>query len=519
MRTLTLGGAFVALVAGGILLIPTFRSVLNPDAVSYIAAAEHLADGEVVKSINPYWSPAFSWLLAPLVALGIDPLVAARIVSLLATWGLIAASWTLGRRLGLRTPGRVATALVAGIIGVSVSMTLVTPDLLVATVVIAYVAHETRPPGRRWVVQGVVAGALIGAGYLVKLYVLPALLLHLVCVHVGHAWLASPSRRAALLRLAVAGGTAVGIAVLWAGVLTATCGRFTFGTAGSYNLALKAPDVGSQPVDVGGLAEPNRAGAYSAWDDPTALAPTSSGWNVLSRDGFRHVTTVVTWNARLLWRVVADWSVAGVGLLLIAALFFAGARSRRRRRPFGIAALTMISFPSGYLATYVEARFVYPLQLLAFVFSALVVQAALCGYTGRAGWRLLVAMALLAGAFLPRPLRTLTAYAEGAPAANALRADAESSRALVPPGSRVASDGQWGLSMEMAYFAKWSYVGALPPNRTPDAWVDQLRRFTPDVLLLWDPKTAENLAATIEPLRTSSLPMIYRVRPRVPEDR
>ncbi len=73
---------YAALAAVGVLRNP---DEINPDAVSYIHLADHLAHGRLALSVASHWSPLISWCIAPLLALGVDGLLAGRLV--LVAWG------------------------------------------------------------------------------------------------------------------------------------------------------------------------------------------------------------------------------------------------------------------------------------------------------------------------------------------------------------------------------------------------------------------------------------------------
>ncbi len=56
------------------------RDDFNPDAVSYIRDAQHIAQGRFGDSVSGYWSPLISWCIAPWIYMGADALYAARAV-------------------------------------------------------------------------------------------------------------------------------------------------------------------------------------------------------------------------------------------------------------------------------------------------------------------------------------------------------------------------------------------------------------------------------------------------------
>ena len=83
----------MAIVLAAVLLyaaLAVVGTLRNPDqikldTVSYIHLADHLAHGRLELSVASHWSPLISWCIAPLLALGVDGLLAARLV--LVAWG------------------------------------------------------------------------------------------------------------------------------------------------------------------------------------------------------------------------------------------------------------------------------------------------------------------------------------------------------------------------------------------------------------------------------------------------
>lgn len=56
------------------------------DEISYISIAHHYSTGNWNEAINAYWSPLYSWLIAPFLLGGFDPFQSAiipRVLSLI----------------------------------------------------------------------------------------------------------------------------------------------------------------------------------------------------------------------------------------------------------------------------------------------------------------------------------------------------------------------------------------------------------------------------------------------------
>jgi hypothetical protein len=101
-------------LAGACILLPRMRYQINPDGISYLAIAQRYLADDFSGAVNTYWSPLFSWLLTPLLALGIEPLLACKVVTFATGLATLFGSWILSGRYASLFAIRVAitTALV-----------------------------------------------------------------------------------------------------------------------------------------------------------------------------------------------------------------------------------------------------------------------------------------------------------------------------------------------------------------------------------------------------------------------
>ncbi|MFM7292255.1 MAG: glycosyltransferase family 39 protein, partial [Planctomycetia bacterium] len=181
-------GAYLAACA---VTLPWFLRRVGPDAVSYISVAMKYRDGHFADAVNGFWSPLFSWLLAPVVRLGPPPETIARCLQVLIGVGALAAIWWLCRRLELpMTIARFVTlGCVPAVVMQAVSET--TPDLLVAALLTVYIGIVVAEGYPRSNGEAAAAGAVGGLAYLAKAYAFPFVLLHfsaLSCWLLARRW-------------------------------------------------------------------------------------------------------------------------------------------------------------------------------------------------------------------------------------------------------------------------------------------------------------------------------------------
>ncbi len=95
-----LASVLLVLLVG--LCYPYYRYYVDPDAVAYLTMAKRAAEGDAWRLVNALWSPLHPAIVAVLARSGLDPLLAAQLSNTAAGVLVIAATYGLFRRLGLR---------------------------------------------------------------------------------------------------------------------------------------------------------------------------------------------------------------------------------------------------------------------------------------------------------------------------------------------------------------------------------------------------------------------------------
>ncbi|MEE8600447.1 glycosyltransferase family 39 protein [Euzebya tangerina] len=248
-----------ALIAAGLVA----GEYLNPDGAAYLSLADQWAAGAFDDAVSGYWGPLYSWLLVPVLRIGVEPLVAVRVVLGLAAVLVVVISRRLLDRAGLRPAWAGAGTLAVAPVAVWSASFGAYPETLLIAALLAYclaLGDPMQASARRLAA----AGALGGIAYLCKAAALPLITGHLILVLL----VAAVTRRTTAVRRLLA--ALVGLAVVagpWIGVLSATYDRPTFSTAVGFNDDL----VGSRgnPLLYAGLYPLPFDDARSAWDDPT----------------------------------------------------------------------------------------------------------------------------------------------------------------------------------------------------------------------------------------------------------
>jgi hypothetical protein len=343
------------------------RGYFNADFVAYATVARRVL-AEPASSVTAYWSPLFSWLMAPLLKLGVGDLVAGRLVLVAAGAIYVAAVYVLAlqfapREEGLKRLFVTSAACCAVVEGALWSTHFLNPDLLANAILFPYLIllWQARPlavPGR-----ALLLGGLAGLAYLAKAYMLPFLLLHLPLVLLL-SWLMPSERRLSLrasevlaqLRGLVLFGVGLGlVAGFWIVILSQHYGHLTLSTAGPANHANVGPDcflldpLWNPPMEAEFILNPHYGPDWS---------PLNSMRN------FQHQLCVVGNNTLNALGHLSGW----LAMVVVAAgwRFYARRTGKVRAlepeegRALAFLLVTLLCYVSGYALINLEARYLVP---------------------------------------------------------------------------------------------------------------------------------------------------------------
>lgn len=482
-------------------VLPWFLHRVAPDAVSYLTIARKYRAWEFNDAVNGYWSPLLSWLVAPLLCLGAPLEVTGKCVEVAIGAGGLWAVWWLGKRLALPEAVRVWTTLAVVPAVAMYALTDTTPDLLVAVLLAVYIGVVIGPDYPRSTWQGAACGLLGSLAYLAKAYALPFFLTHYLAVS-GYLFLRRRSSGVELSRLAAA--TTAGLLVFvvvagcWAGLLSRKYSRLTISTTGAYQFRLHGQ---GNPIDVGGLYPPSSKMAISAWEDPSDLTVLrrQAGVNPPARprpevvpaavpkvkrflsDGpFSRVFYRIYYNAIRYMGTLFRLSPLSPFILLGLLIACWNVPRGGDRDRWVILIGTMLIYPSGYLLIFINERFFWLITFLLSLSAGLLTTAlpVLRRKPWSTCWAVVVVLSLsLWPAWILVRLRHHVLEETPAVAAQL--------RPMMPPGTRIASDLEWGITSSVAFHLDARYYGLLRPDASAEEQQQQLRQHRIDYLLVW----------------------------------
>lgn len=459
---------------------------VNPDALGYMTISREYAEG--MFPIRGYWAPLISWLMAPVIALGVDPRVAFRAVLGVTGAGLIIVTQLLGSRAGLARPSRTALALATAFLLLQTETGPLTPDLLGAVVVAMYLYFVSSPSiVTRPIVTGAIAGLLAALAYYAKHYNILFCGGHLFITGIFLA-MGGARRRDVIRSIGVGLLTLAATTLPWILALSNRYSEFTLTTSAGITRSVVGPGSNGYACWASQLC-PEPSDVLLPVEDPDPQYYTAYNWSPFSSLGNLWHQILLTRDN--VWRLPPILS-SSLGPLPLAAGVAAGIASlihwqrRRLRLRCGWVFATLSLFPLGYLLSYSsEFRHYLPLAPVFLVATFRVIQIGAARLrmlhssahpaTVRAITLTLVALPIL-GVIRPRDLSAAWTASPNP----CMRIGA----AAIAPYLEAPIAGVDAQVQYISYYARVRTFGVLPPEITPEDADLELRQLGVRTLLV-----------------------------------
>ncbi|MBV9010270.1 MAG: hypothetical protein JO354_14070 [Verrucomicrobia bacterium] len=316
---------------------------VNADFVAYATIAHRWQEHQ--PTISGCWSPLFSWMLTPLISVGINDLLAGRF--LLVGFGAIYVAAVLtfaGRVLPEGMPARFA--VMSGTVACAILQAtlwanyLLDPDLIACALFFCYLTLSRAGLERES--KALFAGVAGGMAFLAKAYFLPFILVHALLLRV-FSRSSFPKFLAGMLA----------IALPWIVVLSVQYHHFTVSTAGASNHANLSPaNYGRNLLWKPGLVrdyiiDPRLGPDWSPFHDRAHLQHQAG---LIGKNVFDSISQIAPW---LLLVIIA-----------IASLVLSGGRRQERNGALrGVVArsvITAVLSAAGYWLVQIQPRYFAP---------------------------------------------------------------------------------------------------------------------------------------------------------------
>ena len=373
----------LVLIIYSILAIYSLRYYLyiGGDEISYINIAHAYVIGHGENAINGYWSPLFSWLMAPFMLLfGFKPLYGVYIskaLSIIIGLFTILSVWKLSHTFKLdKTVERTLLfALIPSIVYFSLMYN--TPDLLLVTLLIYYLSIILDSNYPNSLVNGVICGFVGSAAYLTKSFAFPFFLFHYILFNIIFYFRGIKIEKKNILKNLLLGlSIFFVISGLWVGTISEKYGKLTISTAGDYNQALVGPeykvnimDHGNIPQSYVGLISPPNNDSTSTWDDPSY--EKLDHWSVLgSYKNIEYELNLILANIIYTFNIILSFMPASILILFFMILFsFRSRFDKASKNILKYLLITMVIYMGGYCIITPEWRYLWFIFVLLMVSS------------------------------------------------------------------------------------------------------------------------------------------------------
>ena len=486
----TLIPALLADAAFGTFFLRNHWYSISPDGVSYISIAQKYLDGNFGDAINGYSGPLLPWLLVPFLAVGIALIVAPKVVLLITGMMTIIGAGLLSHRFEM--PESVRNILMVSLVPVTCYFALfrMTPDLLIATTLVFYLAFIFDPIYRENAGYGWLCGAMGCLSYLAKGFGFPFFLVHFLIFNGLHYVSCGTSlEKRTVLRNCVSGLVVFSmLSGVWVLLISRKYDEVTFSTSAAVNYDLL--DAGEYAFE-GRLIEPPNETAVSYWEDPylalragreTQPFPPQADGESQARavDPVRIATSRWRWTPLVTYRTLQSFFPFSVLVILAAAV--TSLLRLRGHRILMYALLTLAVYSGGYMLILIEPRYLWiDLILLMMMGTHLLagpLQLKKATWRRTGSWLLLV---VFVGSYSISPMGYLN---RGNPGKGAF--DLSQRLKTFNIRGRVASDINWAGTLYEAFYDGVSYYGMTGTEGTGRDPRSELLEHDIDYYFVWD---------------------------------
>lgn len=339
-----------------LLLYPLYKYSIDADATGYLSVAEKVAAGNYYSSLNGIWSPLGSWLVVPFLKMGINGILAAKIIN--AILGIIALAqffniiYTITQKKWLLH----STVLLANILLLYFSYYRLFGDMLVLVFLISYLNITLRNHHVISYKQIILSATILSLGFYAKAYVfyfalffIPITLL-LVEKFNGR----TPIKSATLQKILIAILIMLFLCMPWVLTLSGKYGTYILGQKNVTGTLMQiyAPNRH--------LIIPPLETNYASFDDISNLYPKEIT-PMESWDLFMIQSKLIVVNIIQLLKTYSEFSVFFITILFImlAVIFQKNNPHNLKIYRLKILSAFLILYTVGYLPFSVQGRFLW----------------------------------------------------------------------------------------------------------------------------------------------------------------
>jgi hypothetical protein len=483
-KSLPLIIVLIIYLVSGFALLPFYRYQINPDGISYISIAQKYLRGDFAHAINGHFSPLFSWLLIPLLYLGLDPLIATKILNLALGVVTIVAMRSLSYRFQMHEQIRETIFFTLIPVVLYFAYYLITPDLLVSCILLFYFTLIFHPNYADRPRHGMLCGMLAGLAYLSKSYSLPFLLFHFPFMSILHYFAPAKNRKVVLFSFFCGMFLFLFISGIWIAAISNKYGYFTISTQTKGNLQFINPHG---PPSSPPFIEPPDETAVSVWEDPFSCIPMGTWSPFESFSAFQHWLKFFVRNIPPTVKIFIRFSPFSF-LIGIAYLLFllCSPKQVMAQREVIYPLVTVVPYAAGYCLILIDERYIWITCLLLIMMGGYVLQTLFQNnfFTPIRKNSLLFLFIL---SFAISPVRNLARQFNSGKDIYLL---SEKMKEYIPPRAKLASSTDWYQLMFLAYHLRARIYGT-GDNINADILDREMDKYGINYFIVYKGATAE----------------------------
>ena len=464
----------------GVALLPLYRYQINQDAITYISIAKKYAQADWYNAINGHAYPLLSWIMAPFLMSGIDPLLISKIVCLIIGIATIIAMGALCVQLGFNRQRTLLCQFCSLPAILYFAYTVITPDLLLGAILLVYHRCALAPAYSRKVRYGIMCGIAGGFAYLTKSYCLLFFLFHFPLLNCWYYFKNNGAERKKIIFGFLSGmAFFLIICVGWSNAISTKYGTTTSSNQGSVILSAISPYPWAGPDH---LIEPPNSTAVSIWEDPHE-AFTQRHWSpFLSRADFKYWLHFIVRNLR-----VSAWTFFIFSPIGFCICLWYGGDIMRRRYLSGsdqiavYIAGTCAVYVGGYCLLISEERYLWPLFFLFIILSMLGFTQLIEKKYFKHRTPLTCALLIFCLSFAVMPAGMLYKNVNTGQEHALL---GQKLHDVIAPGSKLVFDTKWYESLFLTFHLQ-SQIYGTADNIPTTKLGDELQRCAIDYFILW----------------------------------
>jgi len=465
-----------------IFLLPFYQYQINPDGVSYIGIAQKYLLHDYANAVNGYWGPLLSWLLVPFLYMGIKPLLAAKVLSLIIGIATIIQSNSLIKLLDICSVLRHILLYLIAFVVLYFALLQITPDLLFVCLSLTFINLIQSSSYLINKYSSVVIG-LLGSGlYLTKSYGFPFFISTFIIISfIFYFRTKQKEIRAKVFNRFISGIVIFSlISACWISIISVKYEYLTIGTAGVYNHAITGPNSLGHPMDYIGLITPPNNMAISAWEDPGI--EKIQNWNVFdSFSTMKYEIEKTIKNSFIIISILNQFSLISISLLFIAVAFLL---EKGKRIVFDNIFLLIVILGilfSSYALLLIEDRYLWLGNIIIPIIGAKLLDLLFTSVSLKKISKIFLITIFIAS-FSIFPIKALLVNFNTGK--NILTLNHKISQLNIK--GRIASNSRWDTSLYLSFYNGWQYYGTSYKPEVSDIETE-LKNQKIDYYLVWKP--------------------------------